>query len=246
MTSSPVDGHLLELVSGPAPGSLAEVVLRMRALDRALPQEDGLKWFNWLYLTVTERIGGETAARRWQDGPWLERLDVIFAGLYFEAIRLWLTEPARCPRAWAPLLDRRQHPGIDRLQFALAGMNAHINRDLAVALVRLCELDGAGPDRTGPHHADYLQVNDALDAVETAAVTALATGLIGALARLGRTDDLLAMWQVREARNAAWTHAEMLWQLRELPTLAARYLASMDRMAGYAGRGLLLARPLAG
>jgi Family of unknown function (DUF5995) len=244
MSPSPLDQRLLALVTAPAPATVAEVRDLMRALDAMLPGADGLKWFNWLYLEVTARIGQEAAAQHWQDGGWLERLDVAFGNLYFQAIRSWLAEPQHCPRAWVPLFEARQRAGVDRLQFALAGMNAHINRDLAVAIVRVCEADGVGPDRTGPHHADYLRVNDVLDGVEAAAAQRLATGLLGEVAGLSRADDLLAMWKVREARNAAWTHAEVLWHLRGVSALFDQYLATMDRMAGFAGRGLLLAIPV--
>jgi hypothetical protein len=239
------DQRVLAILTGPPPATVSGVREWMQMIDEVLPAEDGLKWFNWLYLRVTERVAQETAAHRWRDGAWLERLDVVFGNLYFDAIRAWLTEPARCPRAWVPLFDARPRRGIDRLQFAIAGMNAHINRDLAVAIVHLSQAEGAGPDRSGPHHADYVQVNDVLEAVETAAADTLATGLLGYIARLGRADDQLALWSVREARNAAWTHAEVLWQLRGIPALAGQYLATMDRMAGFAGRGLLLAKPIA-
>jgi len=223
-----------------------EVLARMRARGEALPPDDGLGWFNWLYLQVTEDVEQQSVARRWQDGPWLERLDVLFANLYFDAVRFWLTDADRCPRAWVPLLEARLRPVIDRLQFALAGMNAHINRDLAVALVEVCTTDGAGPDRASPHHADYEQVNQLLESVEVEAAATLTTGVVAELARLGTADDVLAMWKVREARDAAWTHAEVLWHLRALPALAADYLATMDRMAGFAGRGLLLVDPFKG
>jgi hypothetical protein len=244
MSTSLVDQRLLAIVTAQPPAAVAGVLAWMHALDEALPAEDGLRWFNWLYLQVTERVAADSAAQRFRDGSWLERLDVAFANLYFDALRSWLTDPVRCPRAWVPLFDSRRRTGIDRLQFAVAGMNAHINRDLAVAIVHLCVVDGLGPDRAGPRHADYVQVNDLLEAVEVAAAAALATGLLAHIARLGSADDQLAMWKVREARNAAWTHAEVLWQLRGSPALASQYLTAVDRMAGFAGRGLLLAKPI--
>ena len=38
-----------------------------------------------------------------------------------------------CRQAWAPLVERRATRGVLPIQFALAGMNAHINHDLALA-----------------------------------------------------------------------------------------------------------------
>ena len=51
------------------------------------------------------------------------------------------------------------------------------------------------------------------------------------------------MWNVRKARTAAWTNAETLWALRDLPLTAGRFALTLDRTVGFAGRGLL--RPLA-
>jgi hypothetical protein len=52
------------------------------------------------------------------------------------------------------------------------------------------------------------------------------------------------MWKVERARDAAWTNAEALWAIRRLPRLRGEFLATLDRLVGFAGRGLL--RPLAG
>jgi len=240
MTTSPVDRRLLSLLAGPAPATVAEVLARMRAFDEVLPAPDGLKWFNWLYLAVTERIGQETAARRWRDGAWLERLDVLFGNLYFEAIRLWLTEPGRCPRAWVPLLESRERASIDRLQFALAGMNAHINRDLPVAVVETCMQLGTAPSKR-PHHDDYAKINTVLAALEPGVRQSFEDGILDDIDRdLGPVDDVVGNWSITEARNAAWTNAEVLWNLRRVPGVQRAYLDALDGTVGMAGRGLLV------
>ena len=48
------------------------------------------------------------------------------------------------------------------------------------------------------------------------------------------------MWEVARARDAAWTHAETLWALRHLSELKEAYLLTLDRIVGFAGRGLLI------
>ena len=55
-----------------------------------------------------------------------------------------------------------------------------------------------------------------------------------------RLDDVAAMWNVVRARDAAWTNAQALWALRDEPELSARYLTTLDRTVGLAGRGLLV------
>ncbi len=67
--------------------------------------------------------------------------------------------------AWQPLLASRVTPGIEPIQFALAGMNAHINHDLPIAVVAACsELVTAPTD--GCHHEAYQKVDKLLDASE--------------------------------------------------------------------------------
>jgi len=56
---------------------------------------------------------------------------------------------------------------------------------------------------------------------------------------LGEVDDVIAMWNVERARDAAWTNAETLWLLKGSPDLADAFLLALDRMVGFAGRGLL-------
>jgi Family of unknown function (DUF5995) len=43
------------------------------------------------------------------------------------------------PRAWVPLLEARAKRAVLPLQFAVGGMTAHINRDLPLVLVQMCE-----------------------------------------------------------------------------------------------------------
>jgi hypothetical protein len=48
------------------------------------------------------------------------------------------------------------------------------------------------------------------------------------------------MWDVANARDAAWVQAQTLWALRPLPVLQRRFLETLDRVVGFAGRGLLV------
>jgi hypothetical protein len=221
--------------------SIEEVVATMRAIDAALPDADGVKWFNYLYLKVTEALPAEKEP--WQDLPFLQRFDVLFARLYFEALVHWERDPARTPHAWRPLFRARFDAGLARIQFALAGMNAHINHDLARALEEIATADGDFPSRDGGRFADFTRVNDILARIEAALRPELATGLAGAIdLKLGDLDSLLVMWNVRKARDAAWTNGEVLWQLRDVPALQRDFLARLDQLTGFAGRGLLLPR----
>ena len=206
----------------------------MRAIEGCLEPQDGVAAFNRLYLAVTEAV--EAQAGRFDSPEFLVQLDVRFACLFFDALR----DPAGIPRAWEPLFEARGRAGVIPLQFALAGMNAHINRDLPVALVDTSLERGVALRRGGPEHRDFLRVNALLAATEARVKPSLLTGPLGrADEALGRLDDVLAMWKVERARDAAWTNAETLWTLRSAPELAEDYLRTLDGMVGFAGRGLL-------
>ena len=213
----------------------------MRALETALPPGDGVGWFNRLYLAVTEAVDEKVRGGEFEDARFLTRLDVVFANLYLRALRDYTRRSSRLAPAWEPLVEARRRRGIAPLQFALAGMNAHINRDLPVALVETWEALGLEPATARRQHDDFERVNAVLEATEERVKEWFAVGLAGHVDRtLGRHDDILAMWKVRRAREAAWTNGETLWALRGLPHVRSQFLLALDRMVGFAGRGLLL------
>src|SRR5260370_34969856 len=109
------DQEVLQLVSGPAPATIADVIGLMEALDQGLATDDGLKWFNFLYLAVTKQVDAHPPAGGWSDQAWVTRLDVVFANLYFSAIASYLTGAASLPSAWGALFEARRSSGTDRL-----------------------------------------------------------------------------------------------------------------------------------
>jgi hypothetical protein len=223
--------------------SIADATAVMTAIDQNLPEDDGVKWFNRLYLRVTVSVGSAVHASRFRDPVFLSTLDVVFANLYFSALTAGLASIDSAPSAWRPLLAARHSRGIARIQFALAGMNAHINRDLPEGIVQSFMALGGDPITDDQREQDFNAVNDLLEQVERDVKTEFAVGSIEILDRLGGdVDDAIAMWKVRAARNAAWTNAQVLWGLRPLPLLRDRFFRRLDSLVGMSGRGLLLPR----
>ncbi len=216
----------------------------MRAIEAAAPRSNGVASFARLYRQVTEGVDARLAEQGFANARFLERLDVCFAGLFFAALDAHERDPATVPSAWAPLLAEQSRHGIAPLQFALAGMNAHINRDLPVALVTTCTELGLVLVERSPEHADFERVNGLLAEVEATIKSSYLTGWLAAVDRLvhrvDRLDDVVAMWDVRRARDAAWTNGQALWALRDEPSLAEEFLTTLDRMVGFASRGLLV------
>lgn len=226
---------LTAIISAQPISSIADVLNVMRQLDAALDPHDGLKWFNLLYLKVTESV--LNVPPHWEDEGWLARLDVVFANLYFDALRN-LNTPSR---AWRPLLQARQRPSIARIQFALAGMNAHINHDLPLAVVQTCTERGITPAEGTAQHRDFERVNPLLQKVEGEVKSFLSTGLVGAIDRsLGRVDDVIAIWNVIKARDTAWNNAEVLWHLRKTKLPRQLFLRNLANLVELSSRGLLI------
>src|SRR5215472_13594318 len=220
--------------------SIDDVLSIMTAIDSCLPDSDGVKWFNRLYLQVTRSVRQAVDPPAFRDPWFMSELDVVFANLYFAAIAAGDADPSRAPSAWRPLLCARRNCGIARLQFALAGMNAHINRDLPQGIVQVFEDLGGDPISDQAWRQDFDSVNELLERVEGEVKADFTVGVIGVVdVAAGRVDDITAMWKVRVARKAAWTNAEVLWTLRGSHIRSA-FFDTLDKSTGLAERGLLL------
>jgi len=221
--------------------TIDEAIAIMQAIDRTLPDDDGAKWFNRLYLRVTVSVGGAVRGAQFSDPAFLAKLDVVFANLYFSALTSGLADVDRAPSAWQPLLLARHTPGIARLQFALAGINAHINRDLPDGIVQSFAALGGDPISDRVRKQDFDRVNDLLEQVEQQVKSEFTVGALEVVDRLGGpVDDALAFWKIRKARSAAWTNAQVLWALGGSPVLRDEFFNRLDGLVGTGGRGLLL------
>jgi hypothetical protein len=118
-------------------------------------------------------------------------------------------------------------------------MNAHINHDLAIGVCDTCASRGSTPG--DPEHKDYDSVNGLISKVEQQMKTWLMTGLLKELDEtFNPVDDIVAVWDVERARDAAWIRAQVIWTLRDAPSLQRDYEAVNDRATGLAGRALLI------
>ena len=238
----PYDHALLDLVRT-TPQSVADVLRIMRKIDAVSVVGDGLKWFNGLYLQVTEVVESRVVAGGFADLDWLAELDVQFARLYFAALASSLTgQPA--PGSWRVLFERRNQTAIARIQFALAGINAHINHDLPLALVATCEATATTPEHGGVHYRDYTALNATLDGLVETAKTTLHVRLLGdALPAVSHLEDTIAAWGVSAAREKAWQNAGILWHVRAWPALSSTHLDTIDGLTTVVGKALLVPVP---
>jgi hypothetical protein len=220
-----------------APETVVDVVDRLREIDASLPHRDGVAVFNRMYLTVTERIGAILAGREtvFADLPRMAELDVRFASLWLEAYDA-AAAGDRVPPAWAPLFEAREGGRLP-VQYAIAGMNAHIEHDLPVAVVATCEARGIDPDEL---RDDYEAINGVLAEVESE----IRRGFLSEVGlavddQVGPVVHLISSWNIDKARDVAWVSVETMWVLRRIEFLFDRYLSGLAHTVGMGSRVLL-------
>ena len=225
--------------SGPV-SSVPEVITRMESLVAAFPATDGVACFIRMYLIVTREVARRIGAGFFADPGFMARLDVVFANLFFAAVDGWAANPRSMPRSWTVLFARRTDRDVAPLQFALAGMNAHINHDLPQAVVATCRDLGTAPG-DGPHEADYEKVNVVLGELAETIRQSFETGIILELDRqFDGLENVVGNFSISAAREVAWANAVTLWHLRREEALTGLFLDGLDRTVAFAGRGLLL------
>jgi hypothetical protein len=241
-TMFPYDPDVLAAVQA-TPQTIADVVSIMQTIDGLCINGDGLKWFNLLYMQVTEAVEARVNANGFLNPPWMAALDLGFAGYYFRAIESSLSgQPT--PGCWQALFSRRNQTELARIQFALAGMNAHINHDLPQALLTLCRAGQIEPLHGTPQYTDFTAVNSTLDGLVHQAETDMRLRLLGdALPPISALDDKIAAWSLSTVREAAWDNAELLWRLGNATPAVTTYLASLDALTALASEALLIPIP---
>lgn len=225
-------------VPGAPVTSVAEAIARMEAIEAGLPAADGLACFNRMYLDVTSQVNSRLGQGFFADTAFMTYLDVAFANLYFAAASAAGT-PESVPLAWRPLAEQRAAAGIEPVQFALAGMNAHINHDLPIAVVSTCTALSTSPD---PHLADYQKVDQLLDAADQSIRQSFESAPELAVDRhLSAVATLIGNWSINSARDMAWNNCLLLWAIRHNPVARGLFLDTLAASTALASRMLLVA-----
>jgi len=189
--------------------SLDEVLANLGAAADGLAPGDGVRYFNRLYTDVTRAVGRLIASGELNRPDFITRLAVRFANAYFEAVAAGDRGPDAVVPAWRPLFEARSDKRVAPIQFVLAAMNAHINYDLPVGLVRTCEEMSVELRFGSPEHQDFRRLNDLLEEAQEGAKRWLLSGL------LRRLDPALGSRRRRhlqlEHRSRATRAGTTLW-----------------------------------
>lgn len=111
--------------------TISEVIQKLEAI---VAQKDSgrMAWFAAVYLHMTKAVDKAIQQRLFEDNERMERLDVLFANRYLDAIAGY-REGRPVSACWNFAFTNNQQSDFVVLQHILTGMNAHINYDLALA-----------------------------------------------------------------------------------------------------------------
>jgi hypothetical protein len=193
-------------------------------------------FFAAMYRHVTLRIRQRIADGFFDDGPRMDRFTTTFANRYVDALTTWQTTGAPT-RSWKVALDATHRTDLLILQHLVLGMNAHINLDLAIAAATV-----SPGDALPALHADFQRINQILAETldDTERVLGQFSPLLQLLARFGdATEDAIANFSIRAARDDAWLHATLL--AIESPDQQRATISIIDAKTAFLGR--LIAEP---
>jgi hypothetical protein len=214
--------------------TIGDVVEQLdRVIDHCIREHNRLGYFAALYRDVTVKVRDEIAAGRFEDGPRMERLDVIFANRYLDALDLYWRggRPTECWRV-AFQAARLRSPII--LQHLLLGMNAHINLDLAIASVQTSpgnELPGLKRDFQEITALLGEMIDSVQERIDQVSPWFRVLDRVG-----GRTDEEVCAFAVKEARDLAWGAAEKLAVTG--PDKLVHEIAEHDRIVAALGHAI--------
>jgi len=195
--------------------------------------------FNALYLLITKRVDGALVTGV-NSPEFLEMLDVEFAKRYFAALGQWNRDEEETPDVWEVLFKRAADERLSRLVAAMLGVNAHINHDLALALIATWNEVGAPVD--DQIHPDYLLINQIFyEEIPPLRRGFSTTWQLDLDEFVGPLDDWSQRVLVTVTRAHAWDQGRRLWALRHDTEDFEQARRTMDRAASVLGEWVIVA-----
>jgi hypothetical protein len=191
-----------------------------RRFDPLAERCDDNAVFALAYLRTTQTYGwARDQAGFFEDAPFVNHEDAVFARYYFEAWDDWAAgRRTEVPSAWLIAFDSAGGNQVSGSGNVFLGMNAHVNRDLPFVLAAIGLTTPDGSSRKPDHDKVNQFLNAVLDpllAEEAARFDETADdGRDPLLLGYTTTFQMLAAW-----RETAWRNAE---RLVSAPTPEAR------------------------
>jgi len=181
----------------------------IHALDQIIAESEKTQspdgYFAALYRKVTIKVKEGIANGFFDDGPRMEKLDVVFASRYLDAYRAYRNELS-VTNSWKVAFDKAKEYWPIVLQHLLVGINAHINLDLGIAAAEVMEGKPI-EDLKGDFDKINKILSDLVEGVEKD-LSAIWPTLRRILKWTRKVDDFLIDFSMEIAREGAWKFAK--------------------------------------
>lgn len=189
--------------------TIDEVIQYLDQIIEAAKQNNSpLGYFAALYRKVTKSVKEGIEKGEFENGPRMERFDVIFANRYLEAYTQFQNKE-QPSKSWQIAFDKTKDYWPIVLQHLLWGMNAHINLDLGIAAAEVAE--GAPIEDL---KNDFNKINTILASLVEEVEQELSDiwPTLKAILKLsGKIDDFFVNFSMSKARDGAWKFATELY-----------------------------------
>ena len=166
-----------------------------------------LGYFAALYQKVTIRVKEGIENNFFDDGPRMEKLDVVFANRYIDAYYSYQENEA-IPASWNRAFGLSTNYWPIVLQHLLIGMNAHLSLDLGIAAAEISRNRNIDDLEN-----DFNKINEVLSTLVSDVDHDLAKiwPTLKILLKLaGKVDDFLVDFSMGLARDGAWKFAKSI------------------------------------
>lgn len=162
-------------------------------------------YFAALYLRMTRAVIAGIEAGRFEDGPRMERLILVFGARYLEAYQRYQSGVA-AGKAWQAAFEAHRINRVSIIQHLLLGINAHINLDLGIAAGDIAPGNAIENLRN-----DFNTINTVIaglvdDIQDRLGSMSFPMRLLDRLA--GKADESIANFSIHAARKASWQAAK--------------------------------------
>lgn len=173
-------------------------------ISDSVKNKNPMGYFAALYRCVTVKVKEGIETNFFDDGPRMEKLDVIFALRYIDAYYAW-QKNEKTTKSWQKAFELSTNYWPVVLQHLLIGMNAHINLDLSIAAAEVSK-NGNINDLED----DFRKINKILSLLVNEVqndLSAMWPTLKKILQKTQKADDFLVDFSMELAREGAWKFA---------------------------------------
>ena len=186
-------------------GVIADMIENWKPLDAAC---DARAVFALTYLITTEAFRETLDTGFFEDEDAIIQLDRVFADLFFAATDSY--DEGGAPPAWTIAFDAATQRRTNAVQDVFLGMNAHIQRDLPVALAAVGLVQPDGSSRKNDHDAVNEILAGVLDEIEDELGRLYDPMVTFSDASPSPADEMGALEMLKLWREGAWRNAERL------------------------------------